>query len=125
VIGAVNGQARIHAELAVLSDIVLAAETAIFPDAAHFPNGVVPGDGVHVAWPLLLGPNRGRYFLLTGEEISAQQALSLNFVAEVLPPGRLLPRARELGQSAGGQTGDGTALDPGRAHPAAQASPAR
>ena len=30
VIGAVNGPARIHAELAVLSDIVLAAETAVF-----------------------------------------------------------------------------------------------
>ncbi len=29
VIGAVNGPARIHAELAVLSDIVLAAETAV------------------------------------------------------------------------------------------------
>ena len=47
-------------------------------------------------WPLLLGPNRGRYFLLTGEEISAQQALDLNVVAEVLPPERLLPRAHEL-----------------------------
>ena len=96
VIAAVNGPARIHSELAVLCDIVLAAETAIFQDAAHMPNGVVPGDGVHIAWPLLLGPNRGRYFLLTGEEISAQQALTLNVVAEVLPPGRLLPRAREL-----------------------------
>jgi enoyl-CoA hydratase/carnithine racemase len=96
VIGAVNGPARIHAELAVLSDIVLAAETAVFQDAAHMPNGVVPGDGVHVVWPLLLGPNRGRYFLLTGEEISAQQALTLNVVAEVLPPERLLPRAHEL-----------------------------
>jgi enoyl-CoA hydratase/carnithine racemase len=96
VIGAVNGPARVHAELAVLSDIVLAAETAVFQDAAHVPNGAVPGDGVHIVWPLLLGPNRGRYFLLTGEEISAQQALNLNVVAEVLPPARLLPRAHEL-----------------------------
>lgn len=96
IIGAVNGPARIHAELAVLSDIVLAAETAVFQDAAHMPNGKVAGDGVHVVWPLLLGPNRGRYFLLTGEELSAQQALSLNVVAEVLPSDRLLPRAREL-----------------------------
>lgn len=96
VIGAVNGPARIHAELAVLSDIVLAAETAVFQDAAHVPHGAVAGDGVHIVWPLLLGPNRGRYFLLTGEEISAQQALTLNVVAEVLPPERLLPRAHEL-----------------------------
>src|ERR1700729_1709504 len=85
VIGAVNGPARIHAELAVLSDIVLAAETAVFQDAAHMPNGVVPGDGVHVVWPLLLGPNRGRYFLLTGQRLSADEAQAAGVVSEVLP----------------------------------------
>jgi enoyl-CoA hydratase/carnithine racemase len=96
VIAAVNGAAYIHAELAVLSDIVLACETARFADKAHFPNGVVPGDGVHVVWPMLLGPNRGRYFLLTGEEIDAQEARRLGFVGEVLPRERLMPRAWEL-----------------------------
>jgi enoyl-CoA hydratase/carnithine racemase len=96
VVGAVNGPAPIHAELAVLSDIVLASQTAYFQDLAHMPYGVVPGDGVHVLWPMLLGPNRGRYFLLTGEKISAEDAQDLNFVAEVLSPDELLPRARGL-----------------------------
>jgi len=97
-IAAVNGPALIHAEIAVLCDIVLAAETAEFADLAHFPNGTVPGDGVHVVWPMLLGPNRGRYFLLTGERIGAQEAQRLGFVAEVLPGGELLTRARTLAQ---------------------------
>jgi enoyl-CoA hydratase/carnithine racemase len=96
VIAAVNGPVNIHAELAVLSDIVLAAEHAAFADAPHFPNGLVPGDGVHVIWPYLLGRNRGRYFLLTGQRLSAQQALQLGVVSEVLPADKLLPRAREL-----------------------------
>ncbi len=96
VIGAVNGPATIHAELAVLSDIVLAADHAVFADLAHVPNGVVPGDGVHTVWPMLLGPNRGRYFLLTGEQISAAEAQRLGVVAEVLPLDQLMPRAREL-----------------------------
>jgi enoyl-CoA hydratase/carnithine racemase len=96
VISVVNGPARIHAELAVLGDVVLAAETAIFQDAAHFPGGAVPGDGVHVVWPLLLGPNRGRAFLLTGVEISAAEALACGVVAEVLPANRLLERAWEV-----------------------------
>jgi len=96
VIGAVNGPATIHAELAVLSDIVLAADHAVFADLAHVPNGVVPGDGVHTVWPMLLGPNRGRYFLLTGEQISAADAQRLGVVAEVLPLDQLMPRAREL-----------------------------
>ena len=96
VIGAVNGPATIHAELAVLSDIVLAADHAVFADLAHVLNGVVPGDGVHTVWPMLLGPNRGRYFLLTGEQISAAEAQRLGAVAEVLPLDQLMPRAREL-----------------------------
>ncbi|GGC00502.1 crotonase [Novosphingobium endophyticum] len=96
IISAVNGPALIHAELPVLADIVLAAEHAEFADIAHVPNGVVPGDGVQVVWPMLLGPNRGRYFLLTGERIGAEEAKRLGIVGEVLAKDGLLPRAREL-----------------------------
>lgn len=96
VIAAVNGPAHVHAELAALADIVLAAEHAEFADLAHFPNGVVPGDGVHVVWPMLLGPNRGRVFLLTGERLSAEEARALGIVKEVLPADQLMPRAREI-----------------------------
>ncbi|WP_027581791.1 enoyl-CoA hydratase/isomerase family protein [Bradyrhizobium sp. Ai1a-2] len=96
VIAAVNGPVNIHAEIAVLSDIVLASDTAVFQDAPHVPNGLVPGDGVHVIWPHLLGINRGRYFLLTGQRLSAQEALKLGVVNEVLAATELLPRARQL-----------------------------
>ena len=97
-IAAVNGPATIHAELGVLCDIVLATEDSVFQDAPHFPNGIVPGDGVHVVWPLLLGLNRGRYFLLTGQKLSAQEALDLGVVNEVVPRDRLLARAWELAE---------------------------
>jgi len=97
-IAAVNGPARLHAEIPVLCDIVLMSETADIQDAAHFaePWKVVPGDGSHLVWPILLGPNRAKYFLLTGQVIDAQQALSLGIANEVLPAADLLPRAREL-----------------------------
>ena len=98
IIGAINGPALIHAEIPVMSDIVLASENATFQDAPHFPRGVVPGDGVHVICPFLLGQNRGRYFLLTGQTLSAQEARELGVVSEVLPRERLLPRAWELAQ---------------------------
>ena len=97
-IAAVNGPAHRHAELAVLCDIVIAAEHTTFQDSAHFPNGTVPGDGVHIVWPLLLGPNRGRYFLLTGQKLNAREALALGVVSEVLPRDRVLPRAWELAE---------------------------
>jgi enoyl-CoA hydratase/carnithine racemase len=96
IIAAVNGPVNIHADLAVLSDIVVAAEHAVFQDAPHFTNGLVFGDGCHVIWPHLLGPNRGRYFLLTGQRLSAKEALNLGVVSEVLPREHVLPRAMEL-----------------------------
>ena len=39
--------------------------------------------------------NRGRYFLLTGQTLSAQEAKDLGLVAEVLPPDKVLARAWE------------------------------
>jgi enoyl-CoA hydratase/carnithine racemase len=98
VIAAVRGRATVHAELALLSDIVLASEDAVFADAPHFRYGTVPGDGVHIVWPALLGPNRGRYFLLTGQRLSADQAKELGLVGEVLPDDQLDTRARELAE---------------------------
>ena len=96
VIAAVNGPAYIHAQLPVLADIVLAAEEAEFADMAHFTAGVVPGDGAHTVWLMLLGANRGRYFLLTGQRIGASEAQALGIVAEVLPRTSLMDRAWTL-----------------------------
>jgi enoyl-CoA hydratase/carnithine racemase len=96
VIAAVNGPARIHPEIPVLADIVLASDTALFQDAPHFMSGIVPGDGAHIVWPYVIGGNRGRVFLLTGQELDAKTALEYGAVAEVLPRARLMPRALDL-----------------------------
>ena len=96
VIAAVNGPALIHSELPAICDIVLAAEHAVFADTTHTPNGMPAGDGTGFIWPLVLGPNRGRYFILSSEHMSAAEAHRLGVVAEVLPADKLMPRAREL-----------------------------
>jgi enoyl-CoA hydratase/carnithine racemase len=95
-IAAVNGPAHIHSEYALLCDIVLAAEHATFQDGAHYQNGLPPGDGVQIVWPALIGINRGRYFLMTGQKIDSQEALRLGVVSEVLPQSELMDRARQL-----------------------------
>jgi enoyl-CoA hydratase/carnithine racemase len=95
VIAAINGPASVHAELAVLSDIVLASDNTYISDAPHFKYGTIPADGVHLVWPQLLGPNRGRYFLLTAQRLTAEEARELGVVNEVLPPDRLMDRAYE------------------------------
>lgn len=98
VIAALNGPAWRHSEIPLLSDIVLASDTAAFQDSAHFMSDMVPGDGMHVVYPLLLGFNRARYFLLTGQTIGAREAHQLGLVAEVLPPDKVLARAWELAE---------------------------
>src|SRR5205809_2136202 len=98
VISAINGPAWRHSEIPLLCDIVLAADTAQFQDSAHFPSDVVPGDGMHIVYPLPLGLNRGRHFLSTGPTPDARKALDFGPVAEVSPPNRLMARAWELAE---------------------------
>jgi enoyl-CoA hydratase/carnithine racemase len=96
VIAAVNGPALIHSEYLLTCDIVLAADNAEFQDLPHLNNNVSPTDGVHVLWPHVLGPGRGRYFLLTQQKLTATEALSLGVCQEVLPREKLLARAHEI-----------------------------
>jgi enoyl-CoA hydratase/carnithine racemase len=42
-----------------------------------------------------MGINRGRYFLLTGQTLSAIEAKEMGLISEVLPQDRLLARAYE------------------------------
>jgi enoyl-CoA hydratase/carnithine racemase len=49
----------------LLCDIVLATEDAWLQDAPHPAFGIVPGDGLHIVWPEVIGEIRGRYFLLS------------------------------------------------------------
>src|SRR6201981_4034771 len=95
-IAAINGPVTVHSEYALLCDIVLAAEGTYFQDAPHPAFGIVPGDGLHILWPEVIGEIRGRYFLLSGEKLSAAQAKEYGAVNEVVSREALLPRAWEL-----------------------------
>jgi len=98
-IGVVNGPAMRHSELPLMCDIVIAADDASFEDTAHFDiASQVPGDGINIVYTMLLGLNRARYFMLTGQILSAKEAKDLGLVAEVMPRDKLLPRAWELAE---------------------------
>jgi enoyl-CoA hydratase/carnithine racemase len=96
IIAAVNGALTAHSEYALLCDIVLASDDAYFQDAPHPAFGIVPGDGLHIVWPEVIGEIRGRYFLLSGQKLSATEARDYGAVNEVLSRQALLPRAWEL-----------------------------
>lgn len=96
VIGAVNGPAYRHCEIALLSDIVVASDTATFQDSAHFIDGLTPGDGIFVMTSAAMGINRSRYFHLTGQTLDARQARDYGLVNEVVAPEAVRPRAWDL-----------------------------
>jgi enoyl-CoA hydratase/carnithine racemase len=99
VIAALNGPVRLHSEYVLLSDIVLATPDTIFQDKPHFEFGIVPGDGVNLLWPEVIGSVRGRYFLLTRQELDAATAKDWGVVNEILPRDTLLTRAHQLAES--------------------------
>ena len=95
-IAAINGPVTVHSEYALLCDIVIATGDTYFQDAPHPAFGIVPGDGLHIMWPEVIGEIRGRYFLLSGQTLSAAQAKEYGAVNEVVSREALLPRAWEL-----------------------------
>jgi len=95
-ISALNGPVLVHSEYALLTDIILATPQTVFQDKPHFEFGIVPGDGVNLLWPEVIGSIRGRYFILTRQLLDAQTAKEWGVVNEIVPSDRLLARAHEI-----------------------------
>jgi enoyl-CoA hydratase len=96
IVVALNGDAiGLGATLALLGDIVFAADTARLADT-HVRIGLVAGDGGAVIWPLLVGVNRAKEFLMTGEFVSASEAERLGLVNHVVPSEELLEKSRTM-----------------------------
>lgn len=96
VIAAVNGPAiGLGATIALMCDIIVAADDALFGDP-HVLIGVVAGDGGAVIWPWLVGMARAKEYLLTGQNIRAEEAERIGLVNRVVPADELLGVAQEL-----------------------------
>jgi enoyl-CoA hydratase/carnithine racemase len=97
-VAAVNGPVRLHSEYILLADIVLATPSTVFQDKPHLEIGIAPGDGVNLLWPEVIGSVRGRYFLLTRQELDAKTAKEWGVVNELVAADALMPRAREIAE---------------------------
>ena len=93
-IGLLNGPG-FHSEIVLMCDITIAADDATIFDV-HYDIGSVPADGIHNAFQELLGVKRAAYALLTGEAITAAQALEWGMVNEVVPRDQLVKRAHAI-----------------------------
>jgi enoyl-CoA hydratase len=96
VISAVNGHAfGLGATLALLADVVFAVRGAVFCDS-HVKMGLSAGDGGTLLWPLLMGPSRAKYYLMTGRRLPAEEAERLGLVQFVVGADELMSRVLEL-----------------------------
>jgi enoyl-CoA hydratase/carnithine racemase len=96
VVLAVQGIAfTLSIELALASDIVVAAEDARFRQL-EIGRGILPFGGATFRAPAQLGWGNAMRFLLTAEEFGAAEALRIGLVQEVVPPGGHLDRARAI-----------------------------
>jgi enoyl-CoA hydratase len=85
VIAKVNGDAMgFGASIALLSDIVIAADHVRFADP-HVRLGLVAGDGGALIWPQLIGFAKAKHYLLTGDAIDAVTAERINLISFVVP----------------------------------------
>ena len=98
VIAAIEGRAHVHSEYALLASVIVAAEGATFHDVPHFAGGIVPGDGIFTTWSYRAGAGRAEAFLLNPQPLTARTAHEWGVVAEVVPNGKALSRARELAE---------------------------
>lgn len=93
VIAAVNGPAvGLGATVTTLCDIVFMAERAFLADT-HVSVALVAGDGGAATWPALAGMLRAKQYLLTGDRVSAQDAVEMGLANFVVPDDDLLREA--------------------------------
>ena len=96
VIGAINGVAVTGGfELALACDVLIGSPEARFADT-HARVGILPGWGLSVKLPRLVGVGRAKMISLTGNYVSAEEAERWGLLARVVPAAELLPACRAL-----------------------------
>jgi enoyl-CoA hydratase len=98
-IAAVNGPAIAGGfELVLACDVVVAARTAYFA-LPEVKRGLVAGGGGIFRLPRLAGAGRATRLLLTGDRMTAEQALAAGVAAEVVDPAEVLHAALAIAQA--------------------------
>jgi enoyl-CoA hydratase len=93
VVSAVHGPAvGAGLAVAVLSDITIAARDAMILDG-HTRVGVAAGDHAVMTWPLLIGMEKAKYYLLTNDPLTGEEAERIGLVSKAVDREDVLPTA--------------------------------
>ncbi len=97
IVCAINGDCvGLAATHALLSDITVMAEDARIGDSHVNKVGLVAGDGGTVIWPLLVGINKAKEYLLRGTLLKGKEAERIGLVNYAVPKDQVLAKAMEI-----------------------------
>tara|TARA_R110000787_G_scaffold6137_5_gene21706 strand:- start:33898 stop:34731 length:834 start_codon:yes stop_codon:yes gene_type:complete len=89
VICRINGHAMgLGCTMALFCDVTFMNETVKIGDP-HVLMGMVAGDGAAVIWPALIGMAKAKEYLMTGDPLTAKEALDLGLINHVCAPDEL------------------------------------
>ena len=98
IVSAINGVAvGAGLVIALLADISICATDARLGDG-HVRLGVAAGDHAAIIWPLLCGLARAKYYLMTGEMVTGEEAERIGLVSKALPRDEVLPEALRVAE---------------------------
>ena len=89
-------------ELALASDIVIAAESTTFGQI-EVARGILPFGGATIRFPRAVGWGNAMRWILTGDTFDAAEAHRIGLVQEVVPHGEQFDRGLELAQRVAAQ----------------------
>lgn len=96
IIAAVNGDALgLGTSLFAFCDMSIVAEDAKLGDT-HVRVGLVTGDGGSVMWPLLVGPQRAKEYLMRGKLLDGKKAEEIGLVNYAFPKEQVLDEALKI-----------------------------
>jgi enoyl-CoA hydratase len=99
IVCAMNGDVvGLAATIALFCDITVMSEDARIGDSHVNKVGLVAGDGGNVIWPLLVGVNKAKEFLLRGTLLKGREAERIGLVNHCVAAAEVLPLARQIAQ---------------------------
>ncbi|MFM0347810.1 enoyl-CoA hydratase/isomerase family protein [Paraburkholderia sp. RL17-347-BIC-D] len=99
IVSAINGDAiGLAATISLLCDIPVMSEEARIGDTHVSRVGLVAGDGGTVIWPLLLGVNKAKEFLIRGTLLTGREAERIGLVNHCVPKKDVLSTAVQIAE---------------------------